>query len=201
MGGLRHLLRQGTAGLHRAVEEAVGLPDSVTSREDYTDLLTRLHRFHVAMEDRLARPRWSSAWSEVGIRLDEHERSPLLARDLGRLGAPVTSQTTRDLPAPALPDPVRFGAALGCLYVLEGSSLGGRVLAPAVRRTLGDVPTGFLDGDGRQHPQPWRSVQEALRRYEAAHGDPDDVLTGARESFVGFGRYVAGDRFVAAAAT
>lgn len=190
-GSLRLRLREETAGLHRAVEHAVDLPDSVRTRSDYVGLLTRLHGFHAAAESRLASPSWRRSWSEVGIDLDQHRRAPLLARDLRQLGSRVTSPG----PVPRLPELDGFGKALGCLYVLEGSSLGGRVLGPAMTHVLGDVPTAFFDSDGRRHPSPWRAVQEALRRFDADGGDGDDVLAGARSTFAAFGRHVAGDRF------
>lgn len=202
VGGLGHRLRRETSELHHAVEVAVDLPRSVRSRADYVALLTRLHRFHSAAETLLARPVWRDGWSAVGIDLGQHVRSPLLARDLRQLRAPRTNPAPvpgAGPPGPDLPEHSRFGEALGCLYVLEGSSLGGRVLAPALRHVLGDVPTAFFDSDGRRHPSPWRALQEGLHRYEAAHGDPDDVLRGARATFVAFGRHVADGRTVTGA--
>jgi heme oxygenase len=84
-----------------------------------------------------------------------------------------------------------FGHALGCLYVLEGSSLGGRIVAGVIRSAIGEVPTTFFDGACRNHPAPWRAVSAALRRFEA-YGTPGDVLVGARETFLAFGGHLAG---------
>ena len=89
---------------------------------------------------------------------------------------------------PVLPT---WGAGLGSLYVLEGSSIGGRVLGPAIRAALGPVPTSFLDGAGRGEPHPWRSVARALARFEGDGGDGDEVLLGARQTFVAFGDHIA----------
>lgn len=206
--GLRHRLRRETSDLHHAVEVAVDLPRSVRTPGDYADLLGRLHRFHAAVEVRLARPSWRDGWPGVGIDLARHRRSSLLALDLRRLGpvadaprAALRRTEARDAPdLPGVPEPSTFGEALGCLYVLEGSSLGGRVIGPAVRQAVGDVPTAFFDSAGRGHPSPWRALQQGLHRYEAAHGDPDDVIGGARAAFVAFGRQVAGGRFAVGAA-
>lgn len=191
-------LRHETADLHAEVERVVGLPASVSTRADYVTLLTRLLAFHTHAERRWARSRWAPAWAALDVRLEDHERSALLRADLDALGAvPVPDRSRRTGPGAGQPDDASdggsgdaFGAVLGSLYVVEGSSLGGRVLAPAVRERLGDVPTAFFDGDGR-HPRPWRSVQAALRRYD---GDPEHVLAGARAAFVAFADEVGDSR-------
>jgi heme oxygenase len=79
-----------------------------------------------------------------------------------------------------------FGHALGCLYVLEGSSLGGRTVARIVRATLGEVPMTFLTGDGRSDPVPWLSLCNALARFEARGGDGGAVVSGACGIFAAF---------------
>lgn len=173
-------LRADTAELHSSVEEAVGLPDAIRSRADYAALLDRLLGFHLGVEAALADERWASSWPGIGIRIGEHERSALLVSDLDALGA----DRPKDAPAPiALGS---FGEALGLLYVVEGSSLGGRFLAPAIRRTVGDVPVRFYAGEGRGHPRPWRAVQSALRTFDAGHGDAARVLAGATAAFQAF---------------
>lgn len=161
------------------------LPRSVSSIDDYVRLLRRLHGFHTAVEARLANPAWAQGWPDLGIDLPTHRRSHLLSGDLDALGA-VPEQAAVRLPALD-----NLGQALGCLYVVEGSSLGGRVLAPVFRAALGDVPTAFFDSDERMHPHPWRSVVAGLRTFEATSGSAGDVVLGARETFLAFGRHCA----------
>ncbi|MFB0834697.1 biliverdin-producing heme oxygenase [Arthrobacter halodurans] len=178
-------LRRETSGLHRDVEDMTDLPGSVSTRGDYVRLLRRLHGFHTAVEARLANPAWAQGWPGLGIDLPAHRRSHLLSGDLDRLGAVPSKAMVR---LPALDN---LGQAMGCLYVVEGSSLGGRVLAPAFRAVLGDVPTAFFDSDERMHPHPWRSVVAGLRTFEATAGSAGDVVLGARETFLAFGRHLA----------
>lgn len=180
-------LRSDTADLHAAVEGATGLPQSVQSREDYCALLTQLLRFHVSAESALGAEAWSLRWAGLGIDLSRYRRSSLLVDDLTVLGV--------RLPCPAEPAPLgvsTFPAALGCLYVVEGSALGGRVIAPAIRRQLGDVPASFFDSAGREHPSPWRDLRRALQQYGESEPDHDDVVDGARMTFVAFRTQVVG---------
>ncbi len=180
-------LRRETADLHAAVEEAAGLPRSVRSREDYAALLTQLLRFHVSAESALGDEVWSRRWAGLGIDLRRYRRSALLVGDLTAMGARVAC------PVEAAPLVVStFPAALGCLYVVEGSALGGRVIAPVVRNRLGQVSTSFFDSAGRDHPRPWRDLRGALQRYGESEPDHDEVIDGARATFVAFQTQVAG---------
>ncbi|MBB5640738.1 biliverdin-producing heme oxygenase [Cryobacterium roopkundense] len=186
-------LRDETSDLHHAVELRMGLPESVRSRGDYSRLLARLFAVHSAIETRLDAPSWSEEWRAIGLELVDHQRASLLRDDLHNLGV-------SQIPPPALaPELTTFGQALGCLYVVEGSAVGGRVLAPAIQTILGRVPTAFLDGETRGHPHPWQATLTALRRFEDGHGDGDDVILGARITFRMFGHNVARSTWTTAA--
>jgi heme oxygenase len=176
--GVLERLRRETTGLHRDVEEMTDLPGSISSRKDYVNLLRRLHEFHTAVEARLADPSWATGWLDLGIALPAHRRSHLLSEDLSALGATPEEAGVR------LPTIDNIGRALGCLYVVEGSSLGGRVLVPAFRAALGEVPTAFFGSDERMHPHPWRSVVAGLRKFDVTGGSADDVVLGAQDTFL-----------------
>jgi heme oxygenase (biliverdin-IX-beta and delta-forming) len=79
-----------------------------------------------------------------------------------------------------------FGHALGCLYVLQGSYLGGRTIADAVQATISEAPTSFLAGHGQSHPAPWASVCSALALFDAQRGDGDAVVSPACATFAAF---------------
>jgi heme oxygenase len=184
-------LRRETAALHARVEAATGLPGSVRDRDDYGTLLRRLHGFHAAVETRLADQRWARDWAGLGLDLADYRRTHLLEEDLAAMqGFPV--------PVPSEPpsDPLAhgtgsFAGALGCLYVTEGSALGGRVLGPAIRAAVAGVPTRFFDSAGRGHPSPWRTLVAALRRFGDGGGDQGAVVAGARSTFQSFELRVA----------
>jgi heme oxygenase len=180
-------LRHETADAHRTAEAVTGLPRTVSSVPEYAALLRLLWQFHTHVETTLAAPRWRTDWARVGIVPSEHDRSGLIAADLSDLHVTVKSETRVSQPLVA----ASFGGALGILYVVEGSSLGGLLLGPLLREALGLIPTRFYDGDSRAHPRPWRSVQAALSGYDAAGGDHDEVIDGARHAFETFGSRLA----------
>ena len=180
--GLPERLRAQTARWHEKVEAVADIPGRVRTRADYIDLLGSLAGLHTGLEDQLSAPVWDRAWVDVGVDIAAHCRVGLLVADLEGLGVPPAGSTVQP-PFPC------FGHALGCLYVLEGSALGGRIVAEMVRAAIGAVPTAFLTGRGRGHQ--WPAVRHALRRFDAQDGDGDAVLAGAVSTFALFARHLA----------
>jgi heme oxygenase len=190
-------LRRETADLHSSVEAATGLPGSVRTAADYPPLLNRLLGFHSAVETRLAASCWAPEWAALDIDLARHRRSHLIEQDLDELAhRDRAEESTQDARADALPETAPelridgFAAALGFLYVVEGSSLGGRIIGPAIRSAIGEVPTRFFESTDRRHPTPWRALTAALHNY-GIDGDADEVVAGARSAFRGFEQHVA----------
>ncbi len=186
--GLRGNLRVATRGWHSRVEAAADLPASIRTHADYVDLLGRLYDLHAGFEIRLAERKFDESWRRIGVDLTRHNRAYLLAADLDALG---TSATSRRALSPPLST---FGHALGCLYVLEGSSLGGSIVARFVRATIGEVPTTFLTGIGRPDPAPWPMLCSALELFETLGGNDDAVISGACETFAAFADQLGKER-------
>jgi heme oxygenase len=106
----------------------------------------------------------------------------LFAADLAALG--VTLPATVDTPdLPPVPD---TDAALGRLYVLEGSTLGGvfidRHLA-SLPQLAGTGPLRAFSPYGEQTGAMWHGYRSATRAHVAAGGDADRVVTAARQTF------------------
>jgi heme oxygenase len=183
--GLRDRLRAETAGWHSRVEAVADLPASVATRDDYVDLLGRLIDLHAGFEIHLAAPAFDSGWRRVGVDIGHHARAFMLAADLQELGLTAKPQWVPSLPL------LTFGRALGCLYVLEGSSLGGRTVARVVQAAIGDVPTTFLTGHGRPFVASWVSVCSALALFDTLGGDGDAVVAGACDTFAAFAEHLS----------
>ena len=180
--GLPERLRAETAPWHARVEAVIDVPGRVRTRADYVHLLGGLAELHTGLEGQLESPTWVRAWAGVRVDIAGHCRAQLLIADLAELDAPAPGPAGMS----AFPS---FGHALGCLYVLEGSALGGRLVAGMVRSSLGEVPTAFLTGRGRGRQ--WPAVRMALRRHAEQGADTDAVVAGAIATFVLFARVLA----------
>ena len=110
--------------------------------------------------------------------------------------AEIGSRRICDALATALPAPQSLGFELptsghgfGCLYVLEGSALGGRVISKRVKQTLGLGPaTGgaYFHGLGRQTASHWSDFLTALNMIPANSAMGADAEAGAIATFLAF---------------
>jgi len=113
-GNGRVELRNRTREAHRRVDAVVG---EFSTIDDYRRYVLRLLPFRVAMDEALRNVSWPESWNWQPSAVAE-----LLAQDACDLGLPLLRHTQPDFD---LSDP---SALLGVLYVMEGSSLGARIL-------------------------------------------------------------------------
>lgn len=145
----------------------------------YAALLRRLLGFHAALEARLEE---APSLDGFGVDLAARRRTHLLRADLVWLDAPV------DAPLAPLPPFADAAAALGGLYVAEGSTLGGRQLAAALDHLLPEGAEGrrFLLGHGDRHGAMWRACCEAIERCGATAAGRARMIEGAGVTFAAF---------------
>ena len=143
VGAIRLALRDATTDNHRQVD-ALFADHAMDSPDSYRRFLTAHARALGALEP-VARP--------------SVPRLPLLASDIAALG--------QAMPAPLpLEDRASEGYRWGLLYALEGSRLGGAMLA---RKVAPDLPTAYLSavhGKGE-----WIAFQHALDSAGAEGGE------------------------------
>jgi heme oxygenase len=180
-------LRFAVADLHEALEALVGDAGAAWTLADYTAWLRMFHDILGPFEQDCAR---HHAFAGIGVELAKRRRLPLVRRDLLRLGA-------RPAPTPpAAPVYTGFAEALGALYVVEGATLGGRMilskLSPQLREVIGEA-TAFLAGYGAETGGLWNDLKAALDRYGAEHPDERPrVVAGARRMFERFHAVMSG---------
>lgn len=171
-------LRRSTGDAHRRVEARL-FPSGLVDEASYRTMLQVLLALHEPLETRLAAV---DGFAALGVDPLAHRKAPRLRADLAALG--VATPTAPERAAPPVED---LATALGVFYVLEGSTLGGRVLMDEVRDRLGPVPVGFLAGYGADTGRYWRRTRTALVEGVSADPDPsaaaDRLVAGAAATF------------------
>jgi heme oxygenase len=186
--GLAARLREGTAAEHREVEAALALPGAIRDMDDSRAVLLRFRALYAPLCREL---RAVPGWPRLG--LDPEERCPVsrLDRDLSRLGAAAPA----DAPAGALPRLGTFPAALGALYVVEGSTLGGQVILRDLRARLGPALGGadaFFAGHGPATGALWQAMRRTLDQFGQERPDAaDEVVEAAARTFRAIGAWMA----------
>ena len=174
-------LRAATAQSHETVERTLDLLDPGLDRQRLTAVLGRLHGFWSAAEAGL--DAWSHRRPADAARLQwaRRRRAHLFAADLTALGAP-----SGDLAVPALPDVPVTDDALGRLYVLEGSTLGGTFIDRHLSglAALGEgVRVRAFAPYGLETGAMWHAYRQRTREHVTAGGDPRRVVGAARDTF------------------
>ncbi|SEU26969.1 Heme oxygenase [Stigmatella erecta] len=168
------------------------LDPALTSAE-YRRHLEALWGLHAPLEERLAE---QLAGPLPGLRIGERRKAHLLEEDLRALGHDAESLTKLSR-APWLPPLPGVPEALGCCYVLEGSTLGGQVILRHLQRHFAGVPVGpfaFLRAYGDQTGPMWRALGETLlHASDQAASEAFDarVVKGAQDTFDAFVAWLA----------
>ncbi|MBP0444459.1 biliverdin-producing heme oxygenase [Roseomonas sp. SSH11] len=167
---IRDRLRAGTRIDHDRLEDGLRLADPGLTLERYREVLARFYGFWAGWE-----PRVAAELSDETF-LAPRRRLHLLRDDLHTLGLEARS-------LPACPPPALHGRAeaMGSLYVMEGSTLGGRVILKALDRLglPGEGGRSYFAGYGDATGAMWRAF---LQRLEA-EPDASGVLRGAKATF------------------
>lgn len=188
MTGPLTALRAATATEHERLEARLDVPGRCATVAGYRGLLESFWGVYAELEPRLEAARAVTGvlpgWSRA-------EGLVWLAADLDDLGCGPHERC--DLPRcpdlPALDGPDRVW---GALYVVEGASLGGGVIAAELARQDPRLPTRFFTGHGEQRGRRWHRFRRELgRRLEVAGALPG-VVESARETFAAFELWCAG---------
>jgi heme oxygenase len=178
-------LKLETAAEHAAVERATGVMQPGLTLAEYALYLERTLGFYLPVEETLRR---MAVWSALGLAAEERVKSMFLTRDLSLLGR----ESARDVVCDSPPQLAGLPEAVGCAYVLEGSTLGGRVISRHVQRRFGPaVPRGFLECYGARTGESWQEFRAALQRFADTREVENRVIGGARETFRAFTRWLA----------
>jgi heme oxygenase len=174
-----HRLRTGTADEHEEVERLLDLLDPSLSRGRLAEVLGRMHGFWVAAESGLDAWAARSPADADDVAWGRRRRAALFDADLTRLGGTATGDV------PHLPAVADTDQALGRLYVLEGSTLGGTFIDRhlAALPQLSGVRIGAFSPYGSETGAMWAAFRRVTRERVAAGGDAEAMIESARETF------------------
>ena len=182
---MRMRLREVTRDAHERMHSHDGFAAAAAgaiSPQDYRDLLARLYGFHAAFDAAMTR---APAALADELDLPQRRRAGLIGQDLAGLGADVAGLPLCD----EMPAMRSVGDHLGALYVVEGSTLGGVVIARALEPAFGENRRFYL-GHGDEHGRLWRGFVARLDRLDG-QAEAADAERAALAAFAAFERWMS----------
>ncbi len=173
-------LKTETRPQHDAIEAALALTSKTLTVDAYRHTLARFYGFYRPLEAGLHA---IADWKERGLDLVERQKTQLLEMDLRALGVtnPAALPVCTDLPPHDT-----FAAGFGCLYVLEGATLGGLVIGRSVRAATAitrDTGGRFFYGYGDRTGPMWQAFRVVLGAFAMTCADPNEIVSAAQATF------------------
>ncbi|MEL1252251.1 biliverdin-producing heme oxygenase [Flavobacterium sp. DGU38] len=172
-------LKTQTAHSHKKLE-ALPISLSIVSQdmkiEEYINYLSLMHDVHQDTENIIY-----PMLSEIVKDLDQRKKRYLIEDDLLFLNykknhlSKVFQDTDINIPF-----------ALGVLYVIEGSTLGGRFILKNVSKfpeLSGNNGTSYFNGYGDKTGSYWKAFLNILSGYERDFNCGDEIIKGAKYAF------------------
>ena len=170
MSDVHARLKTATADAHERVERRARVVERLQGAEQGA-MVAGFYALHAEVE--AASAPWLRNHSALGF--ETRRRMPLLRRSLEALGVeppPVNQAVTAASPA----------EALGLMYVVEGATLGAKVIRKILTAGGGSLAgLEFLDPYGEATGAQWRAFLAVLD--DVADSDPDAAVEGALQGF------------------
>ena len=169
---LAQRLRVETAEAHAKLEATVGFDIHRPSVAIATGMLQSFYRVLTTLEPAMM--------ALLPLRLRERQRLPLLRADLAVLGL---STEARSVAQDRMALPQNEAEALGALYVMEGSTLGGKLITKSLKQCTNWPLRGitYFNPYGERTGSMWAEFQ--LELSAVSYSCADDVVRGANQTF------------------
>jgi heme oxygenase len=182
-------LKEQTAEQHQRLEAKLDILARLNSPQGYKSLLEQFYGFYRPLETHLG-----SVMCPHGSlsNFTARRKTPLLEKDL--LFLDLSERDLAELPqCQKLPAVESEAQAFGCLYVLEGATLGGQIISKYVADKLGyerERGATFFKSYGAEVRAMWCAFCQALREYATAHDADDEVVAAAVDTFDKFDQWL-----------
>lgn len=178
-------LKQATHEQHQKSEALLGPRlASIASYEDYAAILRMFYGYFEPLSHRIASLVTPAQLPDIA----ERRTAARILHDLAAIGFPANDPELCD----ELPALQSIPQAVGALYVLEGSTLGGRMITKMLQKnphvSLTPESLGFFEGYGAETGNKWRGFQSLVNQFEGS--DADALIESANQTFQCFGNWI-----------
>ena len=184
---LLSVVKAETQEQHQQLESVLPLTQQSFSLEEYKELLKLFLGFFDPVEKALAELKLPE-----DLEFEKRTRTKLLERDLYVFG--LNAREIDAIPRfEGLSPFPSLAHALGVMYVLEGSRLGGRHVTRLLHQRLGlsdERGCSFFGSHGQDVRSIWKNFCEVARARIVATEDRDEFVKAAKLTFTSFEKWV-----------
>jgi len=181
---LSESLREKTLSSHRELEkQVIQKIKSIQSVVDYMDLLHIFHKYFGNLENKIAPFLHTNFMPDI----HKYRHARRLADDIAELGGKPNIRADQVV----LPRICSWQDALGALYVMEGSTLGGKFIVQLVSKQA-KLTKGFsfFSAYGERTAEHWAQFQDTINARVVEPSDIDQTVTAAGETFCYFSAFI-----------
>ena len=181
------MLKEQTVAKHQELE-ALMLPclNSITQKQQYVQLLHTFYGYFKPVEDAVAPFMKDAVMPDWQLR----RKAKTILLDLAAL---EQNKTTISL-AKQLPEIETLAQAMGALYVLEGSTLGGRGITKMLLKNaaagLTPAHLQFFGGYGSQTGAMWTTFVNLLNSFSFSEKEKAQLVEAANQTFYYFKTWI-----------
>ncbi|GAA4927599.1 biliverdin-producing heme oxygenase [Mucilaginibacter defluvii] len=184
---LSEKLKDETKTYHHQTEVAlIGRIKAISNKDDYASLLKMFYGYFGGLEKHI------DAAIDTTLIDDYHQRrkTSAIAEDLEALNENVPVVADGD----SLPVLTNHLQALGALYVIEGSTLGGKIISKMIVQKL-DPSHGnalsFFNSYGDDTMNMWNAFKEKMNNQAQTEAEQEVVTESANSTFRHFADWIA----------
>jgi len=162
------------------------ISDRSISHTDYLKILSKFYGFFYPLEIQL------DQLKELTTYLTDYtqrRKSSSILKDIEQLGGTKTDcGLCNDLPSLE-----SISEAFGILYVMEGSTLGGRMISKIVEERLSltsEYGINFFNGYGPLTGERWNHFRKSLVEFAEATQDEETIINAANQTFHKFYNWI-----------
>jgi heme oxygenase len=174
-------LKELTKTNHQLLEKKlVAKMRSLRGNDDYINLLGIFYSYFGGLEKLMQSHLLTARVPDYSKR----RKAEALASDIEVLGGKLPELATTD----SLPNITNHAEAMGALYVMEGSTLGGKIISEMLTKQLGlNDGLSFFRSYGDETMMMWKQFQSVLNEPELSAGT--EVVAAANETFLKFSEW------------
>jgi Heme oxygenase len=175
-------LRTHTMPAHKSLEEvplSTRIVESDVTKEEYGRYIELMYPVHADAEQNIY-----PILSDVVPNVEERKKADHIKKDLEHISLPLTTAHERPLTG-KMPN-MSQAFALGVMYVIEGSTLGGRVILKNIQPSLQlseENGASYFAGYKANTGIYWKNFLEALTSYPQNEADEKEIIAGADYAF------------------